>query len=414
MGSDNDYQPKLRNVEPVPLVVRGQPAVGLKDPLGLADRMLCVPRDVLHVVALMDGEHTLRDIQTELTLRSGRLVFSDDIKAIVDKLDNVFLLESDRYRQAFARKVAEYRKSPYRPASHAGISYSDDPAILTSELDAFFTGENGPGKPELFSDTGRPVGLVAPHIDIRSGGNCFAHAYHALSTGQPSDVYVVFGTGHSGVDGLFTATNLDFQTPLGKTETDREFLAALSKELGRDPCAEEILHANEHVIEFQVIFLQHVFLGRHSFTIVPVLCSLSHLFFEDDPAYRSRREEFEYFCRAVKETCAKSSRSICFIASADLDHIGPRYGDTFMPHRGTVTEALERDRELIGFLEKLDVQGFITGVARDNDSRRICGFSPITTMLHCMEADSGSMLTLDYTHVDDQQSFVSFTSMVFH
>ena len=101
------------------------------------------------------------------------------------------------------------------------------------------------------------------------------------------------GYGHGGVEGLFTATSHDFETPLGRVTTNREFLAALSSELGRDPVAEEILHATEHVIEFQVIFLQYLFGGRHPFTIVPILCSLSHRFFDNDGPFRSQRTAVE-------------------------------------------------------------------------------------------------------------------------
>jgi predicted class III extradiol MEMO1 family dioxygenase len=79
-----------------------------------------------------------------------------------------------------------------------------------------------------------------------------------------------------------------------------------------------------------------------------------------------------------------------------------------------VAQSLEKDRRLISFLERVDMAGFIAEVAGDNDSRRICGFSPITTMLGCMDASSGQFLGLDFAHVDDRNSFVTFTSMIFY
>ncbi len=294
------------------------------------------------------------------------------------------------------------------------MSYSEDPETLRHELGGYFTSDGGPGMPRFFSDPRRPQGLIAPHIDIRAGGRCFARAYHDLATGQPSDIYVILGTGHQGVKGIFTATSLDFQTPLGTVSTDREFLAALQGHLGRDPAAEELLHATEHVIEFQVIFLQFLLSGRHDFTIVPILCSLSHHLFSDDAAFADQRSLFDEFCRALKETCRSTSKSVCFIASADLDHIGPRYGDQFVPHQGTVSETLRGDAELLSCLERRDVHAFIKGVARENDARRICGFSPITTMFHVIDPTEGRVLDLDYAPVDDKNSFVSFASMIFH
>jgi MEMO1 family protein len=413
-ASDPDYRPKLRNVDVINLAIEGRPVIGLKDPLQLREEMVCIHREAVPLVAMFDGRHSLLDVQAELTRRSGRLVFLEDIKNVVEKLDEAFLLEGDRFRRAFENKVAEYRNMPFRPASHAGTSYSADPEALCDELAAFFTADGGPGLPVFCSDGRRPVGLIAPHIDIRAGGRCFAAAYHALAAGQPSDVYVIFGTGHGGVEGLFTATTQDFETPLGRVTTDREFLGALSSQLGRDSASEEILHATEHVIEFQAIFLQYLFRGRHPFTIVPILCSLSHRFFDDNGPFTDQKRAVKHFCDGLREVCRRSSRSVCFIASADLDHIGPRYGDSFIPHHGTISEALENDGRLLSSLEKMDLQGFIQQIARENDSRRICGFSPITTMLHCMDASAGRTLALDYASVDDRNSFVSFASAIFY
>ncbi len=191
------------------------------------------------------------------------------------------------------------------------------------------------------------------------------------------------------------------------------FIDKLSKELGRDCAAEEILHASEHVIEFQVIFLQYMFSDRHNFSIVPILCSFSPHIFQSGN-FKSQKEAFQGFCEAVREICRSSSKTVCFIASADLDHIGPRYGDSFIPHKGTIQSALERDGRLLACLERLDLDAFVHQVSLENDSSRICGFSPITAMLQCIEASEGTILALDYAHVDNRNSFVSFSSMIFH
>lgn len=406
--------PKLRNVEPIPVVVRGVQAMGLKDPLGISTNMLCFPREALPVLSLLDGRHSLLDIQAELTRRAGRIVFMDELRAVIEKLDEVYLLDGQRFRQAFENKVQEYRRLPFRPQAHGGRSYSNDADSLKQEMQDLFSGPAGPGMPDFFSDRRRPVGLIAPHIDIKAGGRCFAVGYHALASGRPSDVYVIFGTGHAGVEGIFTATNLDFETPLGIVPTDREFVADLSRELGKDCASEEILHANEHVIEFQTVFLQYLLGERHGYSIVPILCALSHRYLDGREQFRAQRQMFDDFCGAVREVSRRAGKTVCFIASADLDHIGPRYGDSFVPHEGTVKSALERDERLLSSLERLEVDEFIGLVARDDDASRICGFSPITAMLHCMDASEGHLLGLDYAHVDEKNSFVSFTSMIFH
>lgn len=409
-----DIFPKLRNLDPMQVEIEGSRAIALRDPLQMSDQILCVPVETLPFLFLLDGKHSLLDIQTELSRREGSLVFLDHIQAFVQKMDEVFLLHGDRFNQAYREKVEDYRKQPFRPSSHAGMSYNGDPGQLTKEIQEYFTENGGPGLPDYFSDSRRPVGLIAPHIDIRAGGGNFAKAYHALATGRPSDIYVILGTGHAGVQGLFTTTTLDFETPLGRVRTDREFVDKLSGALGTDSAREEILHATEHVIEFQLIFLQHIFNGRHDFSIVPILCSLSHLYFDGGESFADQRRAFETFCKAIREVCNAGSKSVCFIASADLDHVGPRYGDRFEPHQGMIDEALEKDSSMLSSLEQLDLDAFVGNVVKDNDSRRICGFSPITAMLSCMDAKEGRLLGLDYAKVDDKNSFVSFASMIFH
>ncbi|MFH0823860.1 MAG: AmmeMemoRadiSam system protein B [Pseudomonadota bacterium] len=414
MNSNDECLPRLRNVEPMPVVVGGTEAIALKDPLGLADEVICLRRESLSLLFFLDGLHSVIDVQAELMRRTGRLVMSSDILALVDRLDGACLLESDHFRERYAEKVREFRSRPFRPAAHSGLSYSGDPTDLRADLNSFFTASDGPGLPVFSNGSQRPVGLIAPHIDIRSGGRCFAHAYQALGSAPASDIYVIFGTGHAGVENLFTASYLDFDTPLGLVQTDKDFVRELSDRLGTDAAEEEILHEKEHVIEFQALFLQLVFGGRTPFKIVPILVAVSPYFFTDHPQMRDKRDKFDRFCEALTATCRASSGSICFIASADLDHVGPRYGDSFTPDPAMISRSLARDKQTIGYLERLETDAFMHDVAVDNDTRRICGFSPIMAMMNCMEATEGRLLDLDFAYVDNRNSFVSFASVVFY
>jgi AmmeMemoRadiSam system protein B len=403
-------RPKLRGVEPIRVVVDGVDCLLLKDPLALREGGLCVPFQVVPLLALMDGTNSILDIQADFSRRIGRLAPSDLVRALVHALDDAFLLEGERFQAAYRDKVARFRSQACRPAAHAGISYSADAVALREEIDGFFTGNGGPGAPEFFVSDARPVGLIAPHIDLRAGGATLAHGYHALMKGVPADTYIVLGTGHAGVEGLFAISGLDFDTPLGRVETDRDFLARMNDALGRDCAQEELIHAAEHSVEFQVVFLQRLLGERRPFKIVPILCSWSHHVFSETDG--RRRRIFQEFTNALRELAREGN--VCFISSADLDHIGPRYGDPYRPGAAHVRDALEKDRALLGHLERVDLDAFVRDTARDDDARRICGFSPITAMLASMEASSGRLLKLDHAVVDNQDSFVTFASMIFY
>src|SRR4029079_11601775 len=115
------------------------------------------------------------------------------------------------------------------------------------------------------------AGLIAPHLDYPRGTPCYADAYGVLATMPPPKRVVILGTNHFGRASSSVATRKDFQTPLGTTRTDREFIAALEQSCGSDLCEHEFDHLREHSVELQVLVLQHLF-GANSFTIVPVLC----------------------------------------------------------------------------------------------------------------------------------------------
>ena len=145
MNLDPEFCPKLRNVDPLPVMVQGRQAIWLKDPLQLSDNKLCMERQALSMLALLDGKHSLRDIQEQLTRQTGQLIFLDEIGTVLQKLDEALLLDGSRFREVFQKKVDDYRKQPFRPSSHTGISYSSDPEKLKNELNEYFAGNGGPG-----------------------------------------------------------------------------------------------------------------------------------------------------------------------------------------------------------------------------------------------------------------------------
>src|SRR5690606_5163468 len=114
-----------------------------------------------------------------------------------------------------------------------------------------------------------PIAVIAPHIDFRVGGETYGPAYNALRRSD-ADTFVVFGVSHQMSYDSFMISSKDFQTPLGTLPTDREFIehfrAALPFELTRD----ETAHRREHSIEFQAVFLRHIFPDR-DIRIVPIL-----------------------------------------------------------------------------------------------------------------------------------------------
>lgn len=401
-------RPHLRSVEAFPLEHGGRRLVALRDPAGIAERVVSVPVEAVSLLALCDGQHTLEDLVAAHLGETGILLARHEVEHLLETLDREHFLDSPAFARRRAAAVEAYRAAPHRAAAHAGISYPADPARLAARL-AALEAEAGDGAVE-----GPPgadlVALVAPHIDLRVGGATYVPAYRALAAAGGADLAVVVGVGHGGIPGLFAATMLDFATPLGVMRTDRTFVSELSAAFGEDLTAEELVHRSDHTVEFQVVFLQRVLGG--SCRIVPLLASFGYEAAEGAAAGRIAR-----FAAALAETVdrrrARGERLV-LVASADLAHVGPRYGDPEPFDRPALDEVERADRGLLEAVAAGDAGAFLGRVAADGDRYRVCGFSPIYTALRTVPARQGRLLAYGRGPTDGDGSICSYASLALY
>jgi len=118
----------------------GQTLLCLQDPQNIGEKALFLPLPVYFIVSLLDGQHSLVDIQAEYMRRFGELLFTDKIKEIISQLDENLFLEGDRFQQALREKVESFKRSSVREAAFAGKSYESDPDRLKVQLEGYFTG----------------------------------------------------------------------------------------------------------------------------------------------------------------------------------------------------------------------------------------------------------------------------------
>ncbi len=403
--------PRLRNVEAFPVEHEGRRFVALRDPAGYTETVVMLPSALVPIVALFDGERSFLDIQAELTRRHGEIVPRADLERLVESLDEQGFMDSERFAALRARTDAAFLAAASRPAGHAGGAYPDDPDALRRTMDAFFTDVAGPGPIEATGPSTPAVrGLIAPHIDYHRGGPAYAWAYRALGERCDADLFVVLGTCHAGMRDPFALTRKDYDTPFGAAVTDRAFVEALASRAGQDCFASEIAHRNEHSIEFQAVFLRYLFRARRDFTIVPVLASFAH-----EALARGREPESDprvpRFFDALRATIAASGRRVAVVAGADLAHVGPRFGDPEPVSEGELGRIEREDRAMLRGVEAGDAAAFFGSVAADGDRRRICGLSPIYTLLRVLGRAPGDLR--HYGYWPDPQGVVSYTSMVF-
>ncbi len=407
-----DY-PRLRYIQAAQVDADGGSRVVISDPLHFAKSPLVVPGVLYFIISHFDGHHSLVDIQEVFARQFGQVLPREKLEEIIDQLDRHHYLDSERFR----REVLDiFYQAPVREMAHAGSCYSANPEEFTQQAASLFHGSDGPGLPAAIPQPAPPIrGIIAPHIDLRFGGPCYAWAYKELAERCDADLFILLGTSHYGMNPqhLFAATTKDYNTPLGPVQTDRAFVSALQAGYSGDLFAEEILHRVEHSLEFQALFLQYVFGGKRDFAIVPILVSSFHhtVLSQTQPL---EDERIGAFIHALKQTIAQSGRKACFVAGVDFAHVGQQFGDQGPMTKETIEWVAEEDHRLVQALEKVDHADFFAQIAKNGDKRRVCGFAPMYTFLNVVGAAEGKLLKYGCATTMYPESLVSFASLAFY
>lgn len=393
----------------------------LHDTQKISDKPVLFPWRFVSILPCLDGRHNLLDLQTEYMRVCGDILFREDLIDFLQKLDYYLFLDSERYSKFVGEIKQKFLESPVRPPFFSGFSYSSDPRVLREELEGFFNANNGPGA--LSTDdiedvpapvTGQVSGIIAPHIELKSGGPCYAWGYSELLRFKIlPELFIILGTCHSEIINLFSLTAKTFITPLGNVKCDEEFSILLQTNSKTDLFSDEFLHRAEHTIEFQLLFLQFISekLGIDVPSICPILCS-----FPPDCLSENAPEKdiYDSFVGSLKHIIKTYDKSVCIICSADLAHIGPKFGDRqALDHLGKQA-CFNEDRLMLDMVAKQDNRGFQDNMVKTYERRKICGYPPIRTMLDILPPSEGRLLDYEYCAVDDLGSIVTYASMVFH
>ena len=340
----------------------------------------------------------------------------DRLSKLVADLDEKLFLEGDRLKHVQTQAFEAYRKLDDRPMAFAGKQYEADPIKLREQIEGFYASKEGPekGKSEYAGQTIR--GLVAPNFEIKDAGPIYAWGYHELQEGQVPDVFVLIGTCHAGLEGGIALTDKDFETPLGTVPVNRAILDAIRREVGETFFAEDISHLREHSLELQLPFLQHALGEGREISIVPILVD-----FPPDTLtggeYQQLFHRIDQFLTIIKRAIQTSGQQVCVIGSANLAHIGIRYGDKTPPTDFSFHKCMQTDLEMLKKVEEADPEGFAEFILKEGNHRRILGFSVIFTLMKLLQRDGeplkGQVLRYDRGITDQFNSTVTYASIAF-
>lgn len=400
--------PRLRRgLDVMKSPMKEHPGLFIRDPFRYSQALVLLPPALVPCLVLFDGRHDDGDLRALLVRLTGELEVTPLLEHLQKVLSTAGFLEDEAFEEMRTTRVREFAEAPDRAAAHAGNGYPEDPAALREVLDRYLS-EGEPGE-EL--DPGEPggalVGIAAPHASPEGAWRSYGSAYRRLAPVGGDRTFVVLGTSHYGEPGRFGLTRKPFATPLGRTTVDAALVDALARDGGPAVCMEDYCHAVEHSIEFQVLFLQHLF--GPSVRVVPVLCGplgLGGASPAEEPGVRG-------FLDALRGAAADRA-DVAWVLGIDMAHVGRRYRDPApaRPGQGVMLQVEEFDRDRLALAAAGDAEGFWARVGAD-DPLRWCGSSPLYAFLAAAGPVRGSLRRYEQWGIDEE-SVVSFGALTFH
>jgi MEMO1 family protein len=411
--------PRLRtNLDFLPSPVPDRPGLVIRDPFQYSDATLIVPPGLVTCLEFFDGAHSSLDLREYLVSATGELEIGQIEQHLLDTLSAAGFLEDEAFLRRKEEAERAFAEAPVREPSHAGSGYPDEKSELIRTFNEYL---HAPAHPTPNPDRqggdfpplpGKLIAIAAPHVSPFGGVDAYRAAYSALSPSDADRTFVILGTSHYGAPDRLGLTRKPFVTPFGETIPDLALIDEILIKSGDAAAMEDYCHSIEHSIEFQVVFLQHLF--GPNIRIVPILCGsyANSIYCGGAP---ESNDHVNRMLGSLGEIAAREGNRLLWVLGIDMAHMGRRYGDPFsaLAGRAEMEDVARRDRARIDRMESGDPRGFWDLVQENHDDLKWCGSAPIYTFLKAVPQARGHILHYQQWNIDDQ-SVVSFAGMRFH
>lgn len=393
--------PSLRSeISFIPVRHANQSWLLVYDSLGFVEPNTAFPAEIRSVLSLFNGF-----ISWDSLFEQG---FSDEdvlhFEQIYKELDKHGLLYSEQF---YARKnqiestfLADSKREPIC----AGSTYPTSAlAISTLFDDALSQAEQVQWKQ-------KPKALFAPHIDFKVNLEMYAKAFKSIKSLKPRHVYIIGTSHYSGLDKKydhkpFQFSYKDYVLP-GRTlknnhQKTEAFFEALTQYGATDY---DISHRMEHSLELHAIWAAHIW--KHEFTITPILIgSFEDTLYMEGSNLEKQAKQFAKFL------FANSEEDDFILISGDLSHIGKKFGDDLAAAE-FYKEVKQFDLSVLSAVVSAKSANVYKLLRSNLDAFRMCGFPPLISVLSCDSLKFGMQLSYGYWDEKEQESGVSFGSVL--
>ncbi len=379
---DHLQRPHVRPIHPIPVTKDGKQMIALRDPAMLSRQKMLVPHQVIPVLRQFDGNKHITEIAQNLSVSQDQLI------GLVQGLEKIGLLWGPTFEALEEETRAEIaQRGAFATPACATLGESEE--SFRGFLSDYFDQTEDP---ELDSEC---TGIVAPHLDFQRGWPNYATAYYPLREIDPPDRVVVLGTNHFGLGDGMTLTEFGFETPMGICPADTEVVSKMTDLLGDSLVIDQLDHLAEHSIQVHIPWIQYCF-GN-----VPIVAALVPdpmiPMIKDD----GERIELAPFTNALKGVLSDVKGSTFYIASSDLSHVGPQFGEPLPVDDQRKFDVERHDRDMLGKFLDGDAEAFLSAMQWSKNPTRWCSVGNMTALLQLK--NESTLDLLDYRQACDEQ-----------
>jgi MEMO1 family protein len=388
----------------MPSPIDDKPGLLIRDPFQFSEATLIIPPALIEFLEFYDGKRSALDLRAELVRVSGDVQAGQIEEQLTGALSHAGFLEDEHFENLKAAAEHAFAEAPVRMAAHAGSGYPDQRGELKQTIAEYLSGGTDTPREKVLA-------IAAPHVSPFGGIDAYRAAYSALRPEDKDRTFVVLGTSHYGYPDRLGLTRKPFETPFGSALTDVAMVEQLATQMGDAAKMEDYCHGVEHSIEFQVVFLQHLF--GPNIKILPILCGTYTSLYQG--GMPEDAEAAKRIFGALGELAAREGDRLLWVLGVDMAHMGRRYGDpiTARAGRDEMTGVEQKDRARISRMEAGDARGFWELVRENGDDLKWCGSAPIYTFLKAVPEARGTLRHYQQWNIDPE-SVVSFAGMSFH
>ncbi len=427
----NQQRPRLRPVRGFAAKQGGQVLLGLADAQQLSKRVVFTVPATQVILQHLNGENDIDSIVSSV----GRGLTREMLEQLVAQLDDAALIEGPNFDKLLEDTQKEFDSSPHLPPGSTAVfgdqlvmqehgkEATDEqkknfaPDLIRKQLDTWMNDALKDAPDPSFDEL--PKAIVAPHLDYARGWMNYANVYGRMRVVDRPDRIIILGTNHFGRGSGVVGCDKGFETPLGLSPLDADFMHALDRNLDDEQRSRlyghRYDHENEHSIELQTMWIQHVFGPTESGAHIPVYAALIH-----DPArnngdsYDGEGVDFTAFVEALKKALDETPGKTLVVSSADLSHVGPQFGDQ-KPMAGDDPEVgamrdkvLKHDHEMLEMFASSPGEELVSSMAWQQNPTRWCSVGNMVAAKKVVEPNE--VRILQYTASVDPQGLAMVTS----